>query len=70
MKNCHVEATQIASVMAPNAQNSKIYGPSPLTLPGQFTSPSPSGTLTPMTLNLQLSTFVTKPNLYPKKGHC
>ena len=41
MKNCHVEATQIASVMAPNAQNHKIYGPSPLTFPGQFTSPSP-----------------------------
>ena len=61
MQYCPLEANQIASVMDLYAQNCKIYNSQKLKAPG------PSGA---RALILQISSLVTKLNLYPKNSYC
>lgn len=67
MQNCSLEATQIASVIALNACNHKIYGALAWNLPRG--SQHPHGPPAARVLILQMSIFVTKLNLYPKNGY-
>ena len=64
MQNCPLEATQIASAMALNAQNCKIYGALPRIPPPHSFPPAAR------VLILGMGAFVTKLNHYPKNSHC
>ena len=64
MQNCPLKTTQIASVMALNAQNRKIYG-------ALSRLPPPISCLpAARVFILGMSAFVTKFNHYTKNGHC